>query len=77
MKTYYTMFVRWEEGDPWTPEFGDYELETVRQELFDSYTECRETKIVAHDEDTDIQVMTMNMNADWDREWLETRGGKQ
>ena len=32
---YYTLLVQWEQGGPWSPEFGDYDIDSVISEQFD------------------------------------------
>ena len=48
MKTYYTLAIQWEKGDRYSPEFGDYDLETVndeRDDLLNSWYDLKPKQI--------------------------------
>jgi len=53
---YYTLLVQWEQGGPWSPEFGDYVKGVVAEErksLLESYDlRKRQTIIVSCVDDT-------------------------
>lgn len=36
-KRYHVLYVQWEKGDSWTPEFGDWDRDIVVHEFWDSY----------------------------------------
>lgn len=48
MKTYYTLAIQWEKGDRYSPEFGDFDLETVndeRDDLLNSWYDLKPKQI--------------------------------
>ena len=53
---YYTLLVQWEQGGPWSPEFGDYVKDVVvkeRKSFLESYDlRKRQTIIVTCVDDT-------------------------
>lgn len=53
---YYTLLVQWEQGGPWSPEFGDYVKDVVvkeRKNFLESYDlRKRQTIIVTCVDDT-------------------------
>jgi len=57
---YYTLLVQWEQGGPWSPEFGDYVKDVVvkeRKNLLESYDlRKRQTIIVACVDDTQVAL---------------------
>lgn len=48
-RTYYTLFIRDSETGDWSPQFGDYDLQTVRdekQDYRDNGVKARDCKII-------------------------------
>lgn len=65
MKTsYYTLLVKFEEADPWTAQFGDYDKSAVEDERDDSYEDAYCTKIIrTADSQSAIDAAVATLNA--------------
>ena len=46
-KAYYSLIARFEKSDSFSVQFGDYERETVAQEIEDSFDDCYQVKIIS------------------------------
>lgn len=45
-KQYYSIIVKFEKGDNWSVQFGDYDKKCCEDELEDSYGDCHKAKII-------------------------------
>lgn len=65
-KTYYVLYVQFEEGDKWTPEFGDYDCDAVEQEAEDNYNEVYNWKVAVlyDDQQQTIDEYTEQLNSE-------------
>lgn len=55
-KEYFTLVVKWDRGEDWCPEFGDYDRDVVRWEQTDSYYDAYATKIIKTSTDDQAEI---------------------
>lgn len=62
--TYYTLAVQFDKGDTFSVQFGDYDRETVVQEIEDSYADAHKVRIVRSGDTTaEINAAVAKLNA--------------
>lgn len=77
---YFTLVTRNGEGSPFNPQFGDYDRETVEQEMYDSYSNVKrsdrkiiKTKTAAQHE-INRAIVNLNIGYQQEMEWLGRHG---
>lgn len=76
---FYSLLVKFERGEPWSVQFGDYDRETVEAEIEDSYSDAFKTRIICtgpHQVEIDARVYSINvLESGRAREALQALGG--
>jgi hypothetical protein len=63
-KPFYSLLVKFEKGQPWSVQFGDYDRETVEDEAEDSYSDTFKTRIICtgpSQVEIDAKVFSLNL----------------